>query len=458
MKKRYVIVLAAGQGTRMKSKLYKVMHPVMGRPMVGHVVQTALDAEVDRVFTITGVGADVVKEYLQDQTEYVYQEEQLGTAHAVDQVRSLLANKKGTTLVLSGDTPLIQAHTIKKLMDFHEDKGAKATVLTAHAENPFGYGRVIRAEDGSVHKIVEEKDANDIEKATNEINTGTYCFDNEQLFEALKKVNNNNAQGEYYLPDVIEILKEQKEKVEAYQLNNMDESLGVNDREALATAQSIMQARINRQHMLNGVTLIDPSNTYIEAGVQIGQDTVIEPGTYLKGQTVIGEEVFLGANTTIIDSQIGNKVKIVQSTIEQSVVKAESDVGPYSHLRPNCQIEEQVHIGNFVEIKNSTIQSGTLIGHHSYIGDAEVGPNVNIGAGVVFANYDGKRKSQTIIGKQSFIGSNATLVAPVNLGDKSFVAAGSTITDDIPDEGLGIGRGRQVVKESFYSRYFTEEN
>lgn len=458
MKNRYVIVLAAGQGTRMKSKLYKVMHPVMGRPMLGHVVQAALDAEVDQIFTVTGIGKDVVKDYLQDNSDYVYQEEQLGTAHAVEQARSLLADKEGTTLVLSGDTPLLQADTIKELMDFHESENAKSTILTALTEDPFGYGRVIRAEDGSVHKIVEEKDASTDEKAVNEINTGSYCFDNKMLFEVLQKVDNDNAQGEYYLPDVIELLKDRKETVKAYQLENMNEALGVNNRIALSEAQRIMQARINEEHMINGVTLIDPKNTYIEMDVEIGQDTVIEPGTYLKGNTTIGEDVFIGSNTTIIDSKIEDKVKVVQSVIEESIVKEASDVGPYSHLRPNTVIEKNVHIGNFVEIKNSRINQGTLVGHHSYIGDAEIGPKVNIGAGVVFANYDGKTKSKTKIGADSFVGSNATLVAPLELGNKSFVAAGSIITDDIPSEGLGIGRARQTTKKDFYSKHFNGED
>ncbi|MDN6731378.1 MAG: bifunctional UDP-N-acetylglucosamine diphosphorylase/glucosamine-1-phosphate N-acetyltransferase GlmU [Atopostipes suicloacalis] len=458
MKNRYVIVLAAGQGTRMKSKLYKVMHPVMGKPMVGHVVQAALNAKVNNIFTVTGVGSEVVKDYLQSKSDYVYQEEQLGTAHAVEQARSLLKDKEGTTLVLSGDAPLIEADTIQQLMDFHENKKAKATVLTAQIENPFGYGRIVRANDNTVHKIVEEKDASRDEKSIKEINTGTYCFDNEILFEVLEKVDNDNNQGEYYLPDVIEILQAKEEAVEAYQLENMNESLGVNDRVALAKAQEIMKRRINKRHMLNGVTIEDPKNTYIEADVKIGQDTIIEPGVYLKGNTTVGEEVLIGSNTEIINSEIKRKASIVESTIEESVIETESDVGPYSHIRPNTVIEDKVHIGNFVEIKKSFIDSKRFIGHNSYIGDAEIGANTNIGAGIVLANYDGKEKHKTKIGSDSFVGSNSTLVAPVTLGKKSFVAAGSVITDDISDKGLGIGRSRQVVKEGFYTKHFNEEN
>lgn len=458
MKKRYVVVLAAGQGTRMKSKLYKVMHPVMGRPMVGHVVNAALDAEVDQVITITGFGSEVVKDYLGNKSEYVYQDEQLGTAHAVSQAEDLLADKNGTTLVLSGDTPLVQGETIKALMDYHENEEAKATVLTAFAEDPFDYGRVIRTEEGSVHKIVEEKDATEAEKAIQEINTGTYCFDNETLFKMLEEVDNDNAQGEYYLPDVIELLKDQAEKVSAYQLDNMDEALGVNDRVALAEATELMRERINKEHMVNGVTLIDPTNTYIEADVKIGSDTVIEPGTYLKGNTTIGEDVFVRMNTTIIDSEINDEVEITQSIIERSKLSKGVDVGPHSHIRPDSILEENVHIGNFVETKNARIGANTKVGHHTYIGDAEVGENVNVGCGVVFANFDGQKKSKTIVGDRAFLGSNATLVAPVNLGAKTIIAAGSTITDDVNEDALGIARARQTNKDGFYTNYFGDED
>jgi len=457
MQKRNVVVLAAGQGTRMKSKLYKVMHPVMGRPMVGHVVNAALGAKADQVITITGVGSEAVKDYLGDKSKYAYQEEQLGTAHAVEQAKDLLEEEDGMTLVLSGDTPLLQADTLEKLMDYHEKEEAKATILTALADDPYGYGRVIREEDGSVKKVVEEKDASDEEKAVNEINTGTYCFDNKELFKALKNVDNNNAQGEYYLPDVLEILKNNNDKVDAYALDNMDESLGVNNRVALSEASILMKKRINETHMLNGVTIIDPNNTYIESGVEIARDTVIEPGAYLKGDTKIGEDVVIGSDSVIVDSEIADGVEIKQSVIEDAVVGKDSDVGPHSHLRKGSVLGEGVHIGNYVEVKKATIGDETKAGHHTYIGDAEVGKDVNIGCGVVFANYNGKSKHQTIIGDYSFVGSNSNLVAPVEVGDKTFIAAGSTITDEIPEKALGIARARQVNKEDFYTHYFDNE-
>lgn len=457
MKNRYVVVLAAGQGTRMKSKLFKVMHTVMGRPMVGHVVNAALDADATEVITITGHGAETIQEYLGEKSKFVYQEEQLGTAHAVMQAKELLEGKEGTTLVLSGDTPLLRAETLRELMEYHESENAKATILTALADDPFGYGRVIRAEDGSVSKVVEEKDASETERAVKEINTGTYCFDNYELFKALEKVDNNNAQGEYYLPDVLEILKNNNEKVGAFQLDNMDEALGVNNRVALAEATAIMRKRINEKHMTNGVTLVDPNATYIEVDVEIASDTVVEPNTYIKGRTKIGEDVLIGLGSVIEDSQIADGVEIKQSVIEESIIGKASDVGPHSHLRSGSVLGENVHIGNYVEIKKSTIGDYSKAGHHTYIGDAEVGEHVNIGCGVVFANYNGKVKNKTVVGDHSFVGSNSNLVAPVALGQKSFIAAGSTITEEVPEKAMGIARARQVNKEEFHTKFIGKD-
>jgi len=446
---RYAVVLAAGQGTRMKSKLYKVMHPVMGKPMVGHVVDETKEAKVDQVVTVTGVGAEVVKDFLGDKSDYVLQEEQLGTAHAVMQARDLLENKEGTTLVICGDTPLLTSETLENLFDFHSEQNSKGTILTARADDPNGYGRVIRAEDGSVSKIVEQKDASKEEQAVQEINTGTYCFDNKALFDVLTKVDNENAQGEYYLPDVIEILKKQEELVTAFQLDTMDEALGVNDRIALSEANSLMKERINEKHMRNGVSIIDPSNTYIESDVQIGVDTIVEPGAYIKGHTIIGEDAVIGTQSVIIDSKIADGVEIKQSRIEKAEIGKNSDVGPYSQLRSGTVLKENVHIGDFVEVKKSVIGNKSKAGHHTYIGDAEIGEQVNIGCGVVFVNYDGENKHKSFVGDQVFIGSNSNIIAPANIETSAFVAAGSTITDSIPAKGLGIARARQVVKEGY---------
>lgn len=452
MSNRFAVVLAAGQGTRMKSKLYKVMHPVMGKPMVGHVVDQAMEAKMDKVVTVTGVGAETVQEYLGDKSEYVLQEEQLGTAHAVEQAADLLKGKDGTTLVICGDTPLLTTDTLEKLMAHHEKVGAKATVLTAHAENPFGYGRVIRSEDGAVSKIVEQKDASEEEQAVQEINTGTYCFDNRALFDALEKVDNNNSQGEYYLPDVMEILKDQSELISAYQLEDKSEALGVNDRVALAEASKLMKKRINEKHMRNGVTFVDPEQTYIESDVVIGQDTVVEPGVYLKGQTVIGEDSFIGAHSIIEDSEIGNQVKVRSSLIEASKMGNNSDIGPNSHLRPDSVLEEKVHVGNFVEIKKATLGKNTKVGHLTYVGDATLGENINLGCGTVFVNYDGKQKHHIEVGDNSFIGCNTNLIAPVSVEANTYIAAGSTITDRVPAEALAIARARQVNKEGYFKK------
>lgn len=449
MSKRYAIVLAAGQGTRMKSKLYKVMHPVMGKPMVGHVVDAAHQAKADKVVTVTGVGAETVQEHLGEKSEYVLQKEQLGTAHAVKQAEDLLANEEGTTLVLCGDTPLLKAETIEALFDFHEKEEAKATVLTAHAENPFGYGRVIRSDDGAVAKIVEQKDASEEEQAVQEINTGTYCFDNKALFETLQKVNNDNAQGEYYLPDVVEILKEEQERVSAFQLDTMDEALGVNDRVALAEASRLMKERINEAHMRNGVTFVDPANTYIESDVTIGADTVIEPGVYLKGNTQIGEDAVIGSHSVICDSKLGNRVVVTSSTLEEAIMGDGSDIGPNSRLRPGAVLKEDVHIGNYVEVKQATLGKGTKAGHHTYIGNAEIGEDVNISCGTIFVNYDGNQKNTTKVGDHAFIGSGSNIVAPVHVADHAFVAAGSTINKDVPKEALAIARARQENKEGY---------
>lgn len=452
MATRNTIILAAGKGTRMKSKLYKVLHRLCGKAMVDHVLTQVEKTHMDNVVTIVGYGAEAVEEELGERTKYVVQKEQLGTGHAVLQAEELLADLDGTTMVVSGDTPLFTAQTFENLFKYHEDKQAKATILTSKAPDPTGYGRIIRNDLGIVTKIVEQKDATTDEAAINEINTGVYVFDNRALFDALHKTTNDNAQGEYYLTDVIEILKNQGDIVAAYQMADFYESMGVNDRVALAKATKIMQARINTDHMKNGVSMVNPDDTYIDVDVKIGSDTIIEPGVQLKGQTVIGEDCFIGAHSEIRNSTIHDGVTVTSSMIEDSEMLDGSNIGPSSHLRPESLIGKNVHLGNFVEVKKAEIGEGTKVGHLTYVGNAKLGKNINVGCGVVFVNYDGAQKHETIVGDDSFIGSNSNLVAPLNVADHSFIAAGSTITDDVKQYDMAIARARQTNKADYYKK------
>ncbi|PPA68530.1 bifunctional UDP-N-acetylglucosamine diphosphorylase/glucosamine-1-phosphate N-acetyltransferase GlmU [Jeotgalibacillus proteolyticus] len=457
MSNRFAVILAAGQGTRMKSKLYKVLHPVCGKPMVEHVLEQVKHANMNEVVTVVGHGAELVQAQLGDRSEFVLQAEQLGTAHAVMQAKDRLQDKDGITLVVCGDTPLITAETMSSLIQHHEEQQAKATILTAHQEDPAGYGRIIRDEAGLVKRIVEHKDASEAELAVNEVNTGTYCFNNRALFEALEKVNNDNVQGEYYLPDVIEILQSEGETIGAFQTAHASETLGVNDRVALAQAEKLMRARINEKHMRNGVSLIDPENTYISSEAQIGRDTVVYPGTVILGETVIGEDCVIGPASEFKDSKIADRTVIKQSVVHDSSIGSDVSIGPFAHIRPQSAIEDEVKIGNFVEIKKAQFGKGSKASHLSYIGDAEVGSDVNIGCGSITVNYDGKNKHLTKIEDNVFIGCNSNLVAPVTVGKGAYVAAGSTITKNVPGDSLSIARARQENKEGYASRIHTKK-
>ncbi|RDW16852.1 bifunctional UDP-N-acetylglucosamine diphosphorylase/glucosamine-1-phosphate N-acetyltransferase GlmU [Oceanobacillus chungangensis] len=452
MTKRYAVILAAGQGTRMKSKLYKVLHPVMGRPMVKHVMDQLNAIQLDKTVTIVGFGAEKVIETLGDVCEFAVQEKQLGTGHAVLQAADILKDLDGTTIVVCGDTPLITDETYKALFEQHEKEGASATILTASTSNPAGYGRVIRNKDNEVERIVEHKDASSEELLVGEINTGTYCFDNQALFSALQEVSNDNAQGEYYLPDVIEILRGQEKKVIAFLTPDFDETLGVNDRVALAQAEKTMKLRINERHMRNGVAIIDPDNTYIHPDVVIESDVTIHPGTIIKGATTIKSDAEIGPNSEISNCYIGEGTVVKQSVANDSKIGQRVKIGPFAHIRPDSTIGDDAKLGNFTEIKKTSLGNGSKVSHLSYIGDANVGDNVNIGCGTITVNYDGKNKFLTTIEDDAFIGCNSNLIAPVTIGKGSYVAAGSTITKNVPEDALSIARARQSNKEGYATK------
>lgn len=457
MHHKYAVVLAAGQGTRMKSKLYKVLHPVCGKPMVQHIVDRLKSLVMDEIVVIVGHGADKVKEQLGSSIHYAFQEKQLGTAHAVMMSSELLKDKQGTTVVITGDTPLIKQETLQQLMAHHAATQAAATVLTTVLPDATGYGRIVRNEQAHVERIVEHKDTNEAERQIKEISTGIFCFDNQKLFAALQQVNNDNSQGEYYLPDVIGILKKQNQIISAYLTEDAEDGMGVNDRVQLAQAEQIMRRRINEGHMRNGVSIIDPSTTYIEADVIIGADTIIQPGSFLRGKTVIGEDCIIGPNADLSDTHLESGVAVQYSVISDSIIRKEASVGPFAYIRPGSEVGEHVKVGDFVELKNTRLGNHSKVSHLSYLGDAEVGENVNVGCGTVTVNYDGVKKYKTVIGDHSFIGCNANLVAPVNVGQGSYVAAGSTVTQDVPDGALAIARERQLNKEGYANKLLRKE-
>ncbi|GFZ34169.1 bifunctional protein GlmU [Clostridium zeae] len=445
------IILAAGQGKRIKSNLPKVLHKVAGKEMVNHVIDTIRNAGINDVNVIIGKGAELVKERTTSrEVSYSMQLEQLGTGHAVKCAKDFFKDKNGVVAVFTGDAPLITNCTVESLIETHIKENNYATLLTSVIDNPSGYGRIIRSAEG-VEKIVEHKDCNEAELEVNEINAGMYCFDIQSLSEALEKISNENAQGEYYLTDIIEIFKNENKKIGAM-ITEFEQTIGVNSRVELAKVENILRDRINKFHMDNGVTLIDPNSTYIGADVSIGQDTVIYPGNYIEGNAVIGEECILYPNSRISNSTIGNGVEIQSSVIIDSTIGNETTVGPFAYIRPESRIGSKVRIGDFVEIKKSTIDDNTKVSHLTYIGDAEVGKNCNFGCGTVVVNYDGENKHKTIIGDNSFIGCNTNLVSPVEVKNNTYIAAGSTITKEVPEGSLAIARAKQTNIEGWVDK------
>ena len=443
------VILAAGLGKRMKSKLHKVLHPVCGKPMLGHVLDALDLSGVGRKVVVVGHGADAVRSALGDRVEYAMQEQQLGTGHAVRVAEPLLGEEDGVTVVVYGDTPLLTARSIQGMLQLHRESGAAATLLTAVFGNPTGLGRIVRGADGTIERIVEEKDCSPEERGIQEINAGAYCFDNRKLFEALAKVTNDNAQGEYYLTDVIGLFRAAGDIVQGYCTLDADEAFGVNDRIALAEAERLMRQRINRGHQAEGVTIIDPASTYIDAGVTIGSDTVIYPGTVLRGRTQIGSDCAIGPNSDILDSTIEDGAVVKHSVLDKAAVGQRTSVGPFANLRPGTRLGRDVKIGDFVEIKSATIDDGSKVSHLAYVGDARVGKDVNIGCGVITVNYDGYSKFETVIEDEAFVGSNVNLIAPVTIGKGAFVVAGSTITQDVGEDDLAIARERQTTKKGY---------
>ncbi len=449
MTKFSLVVLAAGEGKRMKSDKSKVVFPVCGKEMVNRVIDEAVKAGCEKACVVVGHKAEMVMEAVgENRATFVTQAQQLGTGHAVMQAKNFIGECENV-MILAGDTPLITAETLKKAMDTHENNQNFCTVLTACIENPFGYGRIVRDDCGNVLKIVEQKDATDEEKAINEINSGMYCFNSKALLESLDKLTNKNAQGEYYLTDTLSIMKAENLKVGACVVDDALEVSGVNDRVQLSEAEKVMRKRINTYHALNGVTVIDLENTYIEDDVTIGRDTVIYPGTTLEKGSVIGANVILGQNCRIVNSEVGDGCDVYYSTIIDSKVGEGTHVGPYAYLRPNSIVGKGCKVGDFVELKNATLGDGTKASHLTYIGDAIVGSNVNFGCGTVIVNYDGKSKYKTTIGNNVFVGCNSNLVSPVNVNDNAYIAAGSTITDEVPEGTLAIARSRQVIKQDW---------
>lgn len=451
MGKLKVVILAAGQGTRMKSKVPKVLHKVLDKTMVDYVIDAAEKVGAEDTCVVVGHQSAMVKAMIGDRVKFAVQKEQLGTGHAVMQAGDFIKGDSNI-LILCGDTPLITSETILKLNEIHSAEDNAVTVLSMIVDEPTGYGRIIR-QGGGFGKIVEQKDANEDEKAVKEVNSGVYIFKAEALNAAFEKLSNNNSQGEYYLTDTPEIIKDMGQKVGIMVADDGDEFLGVNSKLQLSQATKVMKNRINERLMLSGVTMTDPDNTYIGQDVEIAPDTIIYPGCTIEGHTKIGTDCIIGPNTKITSSVIHDGVTIQQSVLINAEVDNYSTVGPFAYLRPNSKIGEHVKIGDFVEVKNSTIDDGTKVSHLTYIGDSDVGKCVNFGCGTVTVNYDGTNKFRCTIGDHSFIGCNTNLVAPVEIEPNAYIAAGSTITKNVPEGSLAIARARQDNKEGWRSKY-----
>jgi len=452
MKELKTIILAAGYGKRMKSKLPKVLHKVSGVPMIQHVVDLAQTIGSNQVICVVGHGKEMVESTLANQNlTFVEQTVQLGTGHAVKMAEAFI--EEGDILVLFGDAPLLSETTLKAFIQHHTEGAYDASLISTIFEDPTGYGRIVRDDSGDFDRIVEHKDASPEVRLVKEINSGIGLFDAKRLKETLNALKNDNVQGEYYLTDVFEVIKNTGGKISAFITADNTEVMGVNDRLALAEAELYHQNKIKRHWMLEGVTMISPETIFIEKYVEIGQDTIINQGTQLRGKTIIGEDCVIGPYADIVDTIIKNNVKIKHSMVTESIIDEKTVVGPYAYLRPKSIVGKDVKIGDFVEVKNSTIGDGTKISHLTYVGDGKVGKNVNLGCGVVFVNYNGSSKHLTEIEDDVFVGCNTNLIAPVKVGKNAYIAAGSTITEDVPENALAIARERQVNKADWSNKY-----
>lgn len=451
----HTVILAAGKGTRMKSSMPKVVHPLAGIPIIEHVVRTARTLEARSTTIVVGHGADTVRQTLggYPDLEFVTQSPQLGTGHALLQAEPVLAGQAGTVLLLYGDVPLLQPNTLRQLLERHYEHHASATVLTAELDDAYGYGRIVRDRAGAIERIVEERDASGAEQAIREVNSGIYALALAPLFEALRRLATDNAQGEYYLTDLVAAYRRRSLTVETLCIDDASELRGVNTRVDLADLGRVVRDRTRRRHMLNGVTLEDPATTYIDVDVVIGEDTVIAPGVHLTGRTTLGAGCRIGAGSRLSDATVGDAVSVLDHTIvAASTLETGSAVGPFSHIRPDTVIQSKARVGNFVELKKTTLGAGSKANHLAYLGDATIGSNVNIGAGTITCNFDGVNKHPTIIEDNVFIGSDSQLIAPVTVGRDAYVAAGSSITNDVPAESLAIARSPQTNKAGWAAR------
>jgi len=440
------IILAAGQGKRMRSALPKVLHPLLGRPMISYSLEVNQRVSGTKPVIIVGHGAEAIQKALGEAAQFVVQEPQLGTGHAVQQAEAVLAGQADVVLVTFGDMPLLTEETLRRVVETQQANSGPVTMVSLIAEDPRGFGRVVRGKDGKVKAIVEEAQATPEQMAIRELNASVYCFSAGWLWGALKRVP-LSPKGEYYLTDVVGIAVAEGQAVQALTLDNPEEAIGINTRVHLAEAEALLRKRVNTAWMLAGVSLVDPASTYIEPGVTIGQDTVVWPNTYLQGNTIVGEGCILGPDAVVRDTRLGNHCNVFASVLEGAILEDHVEIGPFGHLRKGAHLAEGVHMGNFGEVKNSYLGPGTKMGHFSYLGDATIGEDVNIGAGTITCNFDGEKKSPTVIGADAFIGSDTMLVAPVKLGEGARTGAGAVVTKDIPPYTLAVGMpARQIRK------------